>query len=168
MALQTKYRTSEQIQTLTITNGSNVVAKDKALMTKTPLDQKQNENLRILLGSFLGVSVVGTIQLIAIQSLDLALATSVYCFAVSIPLLTLGLYVAIIESREQFTVESRILIYAESVGVLTAGLGIAAMFFHFSFPANWVLIILSVIALIFSGWFQRKLEQANNLENDSK
>lgn len=136
-------------------------------MAKIPVNQKRNEQRRIIFGAFLGTSVVATIQLISIQSLDLPLTFSVYCFAVSIPLLTLGLYTAMIESREQFTVESRPVLYAEELGVLAAAGGILALFLHFSYPAL-VLVLAIGIALVLGGYFDEKLAKANENEAENK
>src|SRR5467141_3522736 len=61
--------------------------------------ESQDRSEEIIMGSLVGLSIVVIVQLLALQKLDKRLTVSLYCFVMSIPLLTTELLCTYAELR---------------------------------------------------------------------
>jgi hypothetical protein len=111
----------------------------------TPLD-------RIIMGALLGISSVALIQFLQLKKLDASLTLGLYCFAIAIPVLAMGLFV--IHVQELYGLEEgHYPLFGdivEMLGVLAAFAGIGAIFWHFHRLAGGVFVVVSVLAGLFA------------------
>jgi hypothetical protein len=110
---------------------------------------------RLIMGALLGVASVALIQFLELGPLDIALTLSLYSFATAIPLLSMGLFIIAVHSAYQALGAERddellaphlFVEIVETVGIVAAFTGIAAMFWHFSVLAGIVFVASSVLA----------------------
>jgi hypothetical protein len=98
----------------------------------------------LLFWGALGAEVVAFTQLLGRDQLDIPLTVSLYCFALSLPFLVLGIMLFIFASRARLPdrgIAGRVLLLSHLLGLLPAFIGLVSLFCHFS----------ALAALLFAG-----------------
>ncbi len=116
-------------------------------MSETKPKRTLDIELEAMIGALTGICIIAVIQFISLPSLDGALKVSVYCFAVSLPLLTFSL-LSLVGSTNK--VHSDFMWYfwvAFILGPLGSLVGIAGLFFHFSWRAGLIFSALAITCL---------------------
>jgi len=101
---------------------------------------------RLTFSALIGVAVVGLLQLLQLEKLDIPLTVSLFCFAVGIPLL--GVSIAIISLEAGYgDIHYVTPIYVdvlEVLGTLAVFIGFTTVFWHFEWLAGLVFLGLSL------------------------
>jgi hypothetical protein len=116
-------------------------------------------------GGLLGVSVVVLTQLLQVKvpELDWKLWISIFCFAVSIPLLSMTVLARTIEdSVDRAPIKGFFLVWSSRLGLVAAFGGIAAVFLHLFGVAFWVFLSVSVFSLLVgAGYYSRVVKHGS-------
>src|SRR4051812_32807927 len=107
-----------------------------------PSDHPAREADRLIYAGLLGLAAAAVIQLTDKDNLDPAQLAEVYCFAVAIPLLAVGL-VTDYARRAGTPIPA----WRDLIGILAAGAavaGLASLFFHFGVGAGIVFLVVCV------------------------
>ena len=89
---------------------------------------------------------------------------ALYCFAVSIPLLTVFLRAQLIEAACVYREPVWYIPVCSILGTTTWFMGLAAVFFHLAILAGLVFTAISLIGLIASGRYRARLLKINNAD----
>ena len=109
-----------------------------------------------------GISTVAVIQILGLPTLDARLKVSLYCFAISLPLLSLRLVAIAIESGYKYTVaEPRYIGIPTFLGPFVSFAGVAAIFLHFSWVIGGVFTAFSIASAFVILVFKFQVEAAN-------
>ncbi len=127
-----------------------------------------NEN-RLICSGALGVPVVAVIQLLQVSSFDRPLLFSLFCFAVSIPLMAMSVYVITVGIDNKNPLQDRLskiyrrlFMFGTLIGLFATAGGLLALFFHFGSYAEyvgWVFLSMCIVATVFG------IKLANRLGN---
>jgi uncharacterized membrane protein len=89
--------------------------------------------------------------------LDLALNVAIYCFAVSMPLMAVGILLLTAENIRDFaelsTPAGFVLVVGSALGLLTSVVGMFSVFWHFHPEAAMIFGITATIA--YGAWLRR-------------
>lgn len=122
---------------------------------------------QIITTALIGISAVAVIQLLQVTALDVPLKVSLYCFAISIPML--ALYLLIILSKPNYKLQSDM--WADQIAVYTGGfcsvVGIAAIFWHFSVSIGITFIITSIFAYILIRIWVSRMNRINHSDENT-
>jgi hypothetical protein len=103
---------------------------------------------RLVYAALLGVSSIAVIEFLQFPKLDIALAISLVCFAVAIPLLAMGMFVIALTNQYQAQREPLWFGALELVGVLAAFFGLGAMLWHLYWIAAALFCAISLVAIL--------------------
>ena len=116
----------------------------------------------VIFAALAGISTVAVIQILGVPTLDARLKTSLYCFAISLPLLSLRLVAIAVESGYKYTVAApRFIGIATFLGPFVSFAGVAAIFLHFSWIIGGLFIAFSVACVLVVALFKFQVEAAN-------
>ena len=97
----------------------------------------------------LGLAVVTLVQLLQVEEpLDVSLTVSVYCFAISIPILALRVMAKTRESQFEYLVKIWWVEGTLYVGLLASFVGFVAVFFHFSYIVGALFLCFGIAAVV--------------------
>jgi len=123
--------------------------------------EKDAVDERLLFGALLGLGIVVVVQLISLRRLDRSLTLSLYCFAVSIPLLSMRLVNSLMFTYFEYDVSVWYNRISPLIGGFAALLGLNALFWHFSRIAGFLFGSLCIASLIAFGNYVYKLGKLN-------
>jgi len=95
-------------------------------------DRVGNTQDQIASGGLIGIGVIVVTQLLALGVLDKALKVSLYCFVISIPLLSLYSLNLVVMSHNKYYSLTWYNLFSVGAGMLSALVGVGAVFWHFS------------------------------------
>jgi|SRR5882672_12517169 len=103
---------------------------------------------QLITGGLIGVGVVVIVTLLGFNQLDRPLTLALYCFAGSVPLLSMVLLSAVTTTR--FPLHNFFWYHtlASAVGALAALIGVNSLFWHFSRKAGSLFLFMSIIGFI--------------------
>lgn len=116
--------------------------KEQAYSTEVNLD-----DTKIFIGLFSFVSVA-LIQLVSINQSDGFLIFAEYCFAGSLPLLAILIFIKYAERNKQKWFKSLLYTFVYIAAPLASFMGIGSIFFHFSNTIGVVFIICAFLSII--------------------
>lgn len=106
-------------------------------------EPEDDARLRVELGASLGAAFVTLTQMLQVETLSNSLFIALYCFAVSVPLLSLSFM-----ATWRPATRRGIISVFETAGQLFLGIGIFMVFCHFSILAAGLFVVVSIV-----GWF---------------
>ena len=132
--------------------------------------QNWRENIRAVIAidsGLLAIPLIAAVQLLQVpkSDFDVPLTLSVYAFAVSIPLLAGNLLGAVLTYTYSHLLQvSRLLrlmlAVTSRLGRLAASVGITCLFWHFTWKAGALFLVVSVVSLIVTAAYYTALEEA--------
>ena len=105
---------------------------------------------RLLFSGALGISVVAVIQLLQLSSFDTALVVSLICFAISIPLTAMSVYVSTLEIDNKEAANSNWFMGFSALGLGATLGGLISLFFHFACYVDhlgWIFVGACAVAI---------------------
>jgi hypothetical protein len=118
------------------------------------VDRESVSQERLLNSGVLGLGVVTVIQLLQLDCLGVPLWVSLVCFATSLPMLSMNIFILSMElvhiRMPAKTFGVRTSAYA---GPIIAYIGISAVFWHFHFLAAVLFIVISLGVLFIGGTY---------------
>jgi hypothetical protein len=109
---------------------------------------------RLLFSGGLGISVVAVFQLMSMSELDWVLSFSLHCFALAIPLLSVGVVLMDVELERKNHVRNYVLVLGSGlVGLVATVLGLVGVFVHLGDVGKfvfhkWEVAAIFVIAVV--------------------
>lgn len=110
----------------------------------------------------LGLAVVAVFQILTLPAIDKRLTLALYCFAVSIPLLTVFFRALLVEDACVYRDPVWYVPVFSILGTQIWFAGLAAVFFHFSYKIGFVFLTLAILGLWVSGRYRARLLRLNN------
>jgi hypothetical protein len=132
------------------------MTKERLKVHKPTIDERQ-----IMAGALLVINVIALIQLLSVVQLDIPLKVSLYCFAASIPLLTLSWLNGHSISQQEYYVDSMYDFVPSIISLFISFAGICALFWHFSWTIGVLFMGTSVLAWILGILYYNQLREAN-------
>jgi hypothetical protein len=129
---------------------------------KRKVDKHGLSEDRIMSGALIAISVVALVQLLSVGQLDIPLKISLYCFAVSIPLLSLASLNRLAASAQEYIVDAWYDSFAIAFGSLASFVGVGALFWHFSRIMGGLFFAISFFGVIAYLRFYFELEKVND------
>jgi hypothetical protein len=111
-------------------------------------DERGIREDRVLFGAALAVSVTAFFQLVQSNLSSSIQEVSLACFAVSIPLTAVRVYVATLELDMKRKVQSKLLRWLDTLGMLTAFAGLVGIFVDASRSTGIIFLCLSLFSLL--------------------
>jgi len=105
---------------------------------------------RLLFSGALGISVAFTGLLPFSSERDVFLTISLFCFAVSIPVTAMSVYLTTLGIEHKAVLDSKAFPLVASAGLFATFVGLVFLFWHFYFLAGFVFLGASVFAFIFA------------------
>jgi len=122
------------------------------------VDRKSARQERLLNSGTLGVGVVTVIQLLQLDSLDVPLWVSLVCFATSLPILSMSIFILSMElEHTRMPTKPLGVLVSGWAGPIISFIGIAAIFWHFHYLAGVLFIVISLGALIVGGMYAARV-----------
>jgi len=115
-------------------------------LRKRAFDEQASKEDRLVHAGALAVSVAAILQLLQVKELGAALSFSVLCFAISLPFLSMGVYLATLELDNKSGVTSVPLLVARSLGLLATFAGLVGIFWHFHPLIGVLSLVLAPLA----------------------
>jgi hypothetical protein len=116
-------------------------------------DDKLSKENRVLCSGSLAISLLALMELLPQSSLDLALQAAMYCFAVSIPLTAMSVYVTTVEVDNQNAARPvdtfMVLMFLGLVATLA---GVGALFVHMAGITEYVHFLFGGVCLLAIGF----------------
>ena len=122
------------------------------------------ENLKfeeVITGALIGVSTVIVVQLLQLTAFDVPLKISLYCFAISIPMLTAYLVSVLIKINHTLQVKMWSEGVAVSIGGACSIVGMGAIFWHFSISIGITFIVAVLAAFVLVRIWGAKMDRVN-------
>jgi hypothetical protein len=123
-----------------------------------------NQWLQAYGSGLIGIALIAVFQLLALPDLDKRLTVSLYCFAISIPLLAFFVLAMVAEAK--YTHLSELWLYNAVplvLGIPIWFVGLAAVFFHFSLVIGSIFSLLAILLLLASKRHRTLLKQINKV-----
>jgi hypothetical protein len=134
-----------------------------------PVDYRLVRLDLLMHGALLGVSVVILTQLLQtkVSDLDWELWTSIFCFAASIPLLSMAVLTRTLEGTVNSAPKKGFgLVWLGRLGLFVAFVGIATVFWHFCWLASGLFVLASLVSLLVGESYYDKLPSPGQQGND--
>jgi hypothetical protein len=125
--------------------------KERVIMTAGQIryDDKLSKENRVLCSGSLAISIFALFELLPQSSLDCALHAAMYCFAVSIPLTAMSIYVTTIEVDYQNAARPiNVFMALMSLGLVATIAGVGALFVHMAAITEYVHFLFGGVCLL--------------------
>jgi hypothetical protein len=119
---------------------------------------------KLTFGAFLGIASLAVIQFLQLRTLDAALTVSLYCFAVAIPVLAMGMFIIAVQELYEVTIYPVWADWVETLGVALAFVGLGGIFWHFHCQAAIVFGAVSVLVGTLTLLYVQRLTRTNSDE----
>lgn len=131
---------------------------------KYTINKADLNRLELIHGGLLAISVVVLMELLAKSSLDTPLTISLYCLAISIPLITLQILTLRADLQYEFTINHWFTIHTGIAALLISFVGLGAMFWHFFWIVGVIFVVFGLYGLWAWGDYNRAIKEANQGE----
>ena len=111
---------------------------------KARIEREVFEIDRLTSTSMVAISVFVVIQLLQLNSLDLALYISLFCFALCLPTMAISVMILNIEQFHKIKTRPKSIDRFGMIGLLAGFVGIAAVFYHFSWQACLLFVVVGI------------------------
>ena len=130
-------------------------------MKRFKTSQHTNREDQLIYAGLVGVGIAAVLTTLSIDVLDLPLCITAYTFAISLPLLALSIVAISLKQRYKYTVIPWYIDFANFAGTICAAIGIAALFWHFSWAIGALFTLFGAFTFIAIFLFHESLKQAN-------
>lgn len=107
-----------------------------------------NKDDEIIFSALFTIGFVAITQLMKVDVLDKPLTVALYCFAISLPFLSMMIYIKRGERDVNMFYTSVVIIFGYRLGLICAIAGMVSIFFHFSITIGIIFSISCLIALV--------------------
>ena len=119
---------------------------------------------KLTFGALLGIASVAVIQFLQLRTLDAALTVSLYCFAIAIPILAMGMFIIAVQDLYQVTTYPVWADLVETLGVILAFFGLGGIFWHFQCQVAIMFGAVSVLVGALTWLYLRTVTRTNSEE----